>query len=304
MRRIKINLPGAITNLGVGVNSIGLGIGMYTTVEISERTDTLLNVETHGEDAGRYSLGLRHPVVLGMSRLFQKLEKTVPGLNILVENRIPAALGLGVETAFVVAGLVAANNLFGNPYSRNDVLNLATRLTGRADQAVTTMIGGLTTSAIIDDKLIYRSLPVAAQKLVITLPQLPDYVERTRRILPDRVPMRDALHNLSRLPLLLEAFRSGDMAFAGQVIEDKLFAPYRLAHIPNIEDIAHVAKLNGAAAITLCGSGPALLTFAKDNHAKIAAVMVSGFEDVGIKAQSWVLPIDTQGLIVSVAQSS
>jgi homoserine kinase len=303
MRRVKVILPAAITNLGTGLHTLGLAIALHTTVEITERNDSSLNVETAGEDAGRYSLGLRHPVVLGMSRIFQRLEKTVLGINVRIENRIPAAMGLGVETAFVVAGIVGANNLFGNPFSRTDVLRMAAEITGRPDQAVTTMLGGLTTSMFREETLLYRSLPIASLKVIIALPQVYDYANRTRAVVPDRIPIRDALHNLSRLPLLVDALRAGDLSLAGQVMDDAIFAPYRLAIIPNFEDIVQVAKLNGAEAITICGSGPAIMALAKDNHPRIASAIVSAFEDIGVKATSWVLPIDTQGVVISAAQT-
>lgn len=304
MRLVKVILPAAITNIGTGLHTLGLAVSLHTTVRISERQDTALNVETSGDDAGRYSLGLRHPVVLGMSRIFQRLEKTVTGLNISIENQIPTSMGIGVETAFIVAGIVAANNLFNNPFSRTEILQIASKITNRPDQAVTTMLGGLTTSTLQDDKLIYRSLPISPLKVIITLPQLANYAENVRAVVPNRAPIRDALHNINRLPLLLDGLRTGDFDLIGATMDDALFAPYRLAHIPNFEDIAQIAKLNGASIVTICGSGPALLTIAKNNHAQISTAINRAFEDIGVKATGWVLPVDTQGLVVSMAQTS
>ena len=303
MRRIKVTLPATLTNVGTGLHSLGLAVALHTTVEITERGDTTLNVETSGEDSGRFGLGLRHPVVLGMSRIFQRLEKTVPGLNVKIANRIPASVGLGVETSFFVAGIIAANNLFGSPFNRTEVLKIAAQVTGRPDQAVTCMLGGLTTTALTDEDVLYRSLPVTPLKLVLALPQIPDYAERARAVVPDRVPIRDTLHNLSRLPLFIDAMRAGDLKLAGKVMDDHVFAPYR-ASIPGFDDVAQTAKLNGAHAVTICGTGPTMLALADKDHQRIADVIVSAFEDIGVSAKTWVLPIDTQGVVVSVAQSS
>jgi homoserine kinase len=120
MRRIKIVLPATISDFGPGLGGLGLALGLHTIVEITERTDDKLNVETAGEDAGRYAVGLRHPVVLGLIRIFQRLENTVLGLNIRIDNRIPHAAGLGVEAAYLIAGIIGANNLLGNTYKRED----------------------------------------------------------------------------------------------------------------------------------------------------------------------------------------
>ncbi len=303
MRRVKVTLPGTITNLGTGLYALGLAVALHTTIEVSERTDSLLNVETTGEDAGRYPLGIRHPVILGMSRIFQRLERSVVGINVRIDNHIPTALGLGVETAFFVGGMIAANNLFGSPFKRAELLQIASKVTGRADQAVTSMVGGLTSSTLIGNNVIYRSFTLAPMKVVLVLPQLPDYVENTRGAVPDAPPMRDALHNLSRLPLLVEALKSGDLAFAGKVMDDRLFAPYRIAHIPGYEDVVEVAQLNGAASVSLCGSGPTLLALAANHHQKIAEAITHTFEDAGVTAKTWIVPIDTQGIVLSVAQT-
>ncbi len=304
MRRIKVTLPATITNVGPGLHSLGLAVALHTTVEITERTDTALNVETAGEDAGRFALGLRHPVVLGMSRIFQRLEKTTPGMNVRIENHIPASVGLGVETSFLVAGMIAANNLFGSPFSRTELLQIAATVTGRPDQAVTCMLGGLTTTVLTENEVLYRSLPIAPLKIVLVLPQIDGYVERARSVIPERAPMNDALYNIARLPLFIDALRAGDLKLAGKVMQDRLFTPYRSALIPGFDDVAQTARLNGAHAVTLCGSGATLLAIADKDHQRIADVIVAGFEDIGITAKAWVLPIDTQGVVLSVAQSS
>ncbi|MDX2160325.1 MAG: hypothetical protein SF162_03270 [bacterium] len=303
MRRVKVTLPATITHLGTGLHSLALAVGLHATIEITERTDSALNVETSGEDAGRYALGLRHPVVLGMARVFQKLERAVPGLNVRIESHIPAALGLGLETTFFVAGIIGANNLFGSTFKRADILRIAAHVTGRPDQAVTAMVGGMTASMMQGDEVVYRSLPIAPLKLVIALPHLPGYADKVRLSVPDRVPVRDALHNINRLPLLIDALRQGDVALAGQMMDDRVFAPYRTQFIPNFDDIAQIARLNGASAVTLCGSGPGIVALAAKDHARIADSITAGFEDIGIRAQSWIVPLDTQGVVLSVAQT-
>jgi homoserine kinase len=62
-----------------------------------------------------------------------------------------------------------------------------------------------------------------------------------------------------------------------------------------------VAKRAGAAAVTIAGDGPALLAFGDEKRLdEIANVMVAAFKAVDVKARSWVIPIDTQGVILSV----
>jgi homoserine kinase len=304
MRKVKISLPATITSLGPGLNSLGLALSLRATVEIRERTDEQLIVETEGEGAGRYSVGLRHPVVLGMVRVFQQMERAPLGLTVKVESQIPPACGMGAETAFLVAGIIAANNLLGNPFNREQTLELAAQAVKRTDAVVTAMLGGLTASTLNDGKLTYRTLPIAPLTLVAVVPNIDTYADATRAITPERVPFADALANLSRVPLLLEALRGGDLKLLANVLDDQLRAPLLHKHIPGYGHAVEMARRAGAQAITLCGEGPALIAFAEKGHKQIADALQTAFQNSGVKARTWILPADTQGVVLSVAQSA
>jgi homoserine kinase len=288
-----------VTNIGPCLGSLGLALGMHTVVEITERNDDTLEVETTGEGAGRYPLGLQHPVVLGLIRLFQRLERTALGLNIRVQNHIPHAAGLGVETAYVVAGLIGGNNLLGNPLNREDVLKMAVGVTQRPEHAVTAILGGLTTSLLDGEMLTYRSMPVASLRTVVVVPELEGYEIMTT----ERVLQSDALYNLSRVPMLIEGLRAGDHALLAQAMDDHLLAPLRKSYLPNYDAIVEIAKNHGASAVTTSENGPALVIFAPDNHRRIAIAIEEAFSEKGIEARTWILPVDTQGVVISAAQS-
>lgn len=304
MHRVKITLPGTVTNLGPGLNSLGLALGLYTTVEISKRNDESLLVETSGEGAGRYGTGSRHPVVLALMRVFQKQERAVLGMTVKISNNIPLDSGLGAEAAFWVAGVIGANNLLGASYTRETMLGIAAAISHWPDQTITSIMGGLTASIINADTLVHRSLPVAAMSVIVALPELDQYNADVERVKPERVPLSDAVFNLSRVPLLVEGLRTGDLTLIGQVLDDRLHLPYLKPHIAGYDHVVEMARRAGAKAVTLSGEGPAITAFASDNHARIASAMEVAFANVGVKARSWVLPIDRQGVVISVAQSS
>jgi homoserine kinase len=297
MQKIKIRLPASLINLGPGLNSLGLALSMYTTVEISARSDEQLVVEASGEGAGRYAIGLRHPVVVALSRVFQRLERAPLGITVRVDNHIPLNSGLGAETAFLVAGVIGANNLMGNVYSRDGALEIAAQIS-RADSAVSAMVGGLTTSMLEGEKLFYRRLSIAPLKVVVVLPELERY---TRPAMPERIPYTAAAHNLSRLPLLIEALRDGDLKLLSLTLPDYLQAPRFAPQITGYAQVAELAKRAGAAAVTVAGDGPAIVMFAGEKQLQdVADITISTFRALNISARAWILPIDTQGVILSV----
>lgn len=304
MRKVKIILPAAITNMGPGIGTLGLALSLHTTVEISERSDNRLVVDTEGEGAGHYSIGLRHPVVLALIRVFQKLERAPPGIHIRISNHIPMSSGLGAEAAFLVAGVIGANNLLGNTFSRTQILEIAAQISDHPTGVLTTLLGGLTTGILDGDTLLYRTLPVSSMKVVVVLPDLEGYSAKKHSLIPERILLSDALFNLNRIPLLVEGLRSGDLKLINRVLGDKLQTPYLSPHIPIYQHVTELARRAGAAAITLSGEGPALVAFAENNHTLLGEIIVTAFANTGVKARSWVLPIDQQGVIISAAQST
>jgi homoserine kinase len=302
MRKVRITLPASLTNLGPGTSTLGLALGLHTTVEISERADNQLIVDTEGEGSGRYSTGLRHPVTLALIRIFQKLERAPVGIHIKINNQIPLDSGLGAESAFLAAGVIGANNLLGGAYTREHLLEIAAQISKKPDSVIASLLGGLTTGLLDGDQLVYKTLPVKSLRVVVALPELDDYPSRS--LAPERVPLADALYNLQRVPLLIEALRTGDMKLIGKVLDDRLNAPFYTPRIFGYKQATEIARRAGALAVTLSGDGPALVAFAEVNHSPIAEAMVAAFESVGVKARSWVLPIDTQGVVISVVQSA
>lgn len=303
MYKVKITLPATITNLGPGLHSLGLAIGLYTTVEISRRDDDQLIVEAEGEGAGRYGMGLRHPTALAMMRLFQKQENAILGLNIKIVNHIPLSSGLGAEAAFWVAGAIGANNLMNGLYNRSQILEQTALMSQLPSQVVTSIMGGLTASFISGEHVIYRALPASSLQVIIALPDLKNYNAESGKVKPDRVPLNDALFNLSRVPLLVDALRIGDLKLIGQLMDDRLHIPYLKSQITGFDHASEMARRAGALAVSLSGEGPALVAFAESNHKLIATTLELAFENSGIKARTWVVPVDTQGVVISVAGS-
>lgn len=301
MQKIKIRLPAAVINLGPGLNSLGLALSLYTTIEISARSDEALVVETYGEGAGRYAIGLRHPTVLAMARVFQRLERAASGFTVRVENSIPLNSGLGAETALLLAGVIGANNLMGSVYQRTQIMEIAAQIS-RPESAVTAMLGGLSTSLFEGDHLIYRTLPIAPQRVVVLLPEISRY---TRAPLSERIPAAAALHNISRLPLLLQAFKEGDHRLLASTLPDTLNVPRLAAQIPGYSAMVTAVRAKGASAVTLAGDGPACIIFTDEKQTDaITDAAINALYKAGVSARAWTVPMDTQGVVISMMTSS
>lgn len=300
MQKIKIRLPATLTDFSPGLRSLGLAISLYTQVELIPRDDDKLIVETEGEGAGHYALSLRHPVVLGMIRMFQRLECAPSGITVRVQNAIPLNSGLGAEAAFMAAGVVGASNLLGGAMSRNDLTDMVAQVSPRPDAAVTSMLGGLTSSARLSDRVIYNSLPVKSFKIVLAVPLQDDYQPP---LYTRAVPVGAALSNMQRIPTVLEALRDGNLRLLAQVLDDKLIAEAIQQRISGFAHVAEMARLAGALGITTSGGGPAMVFFAQKHHDEIAEAVETAFANIGTPALVRVLPLDTQGIVMSMTRT-
>jgi homoserine kinase len=124
---------------------------------------------------------------------------------------------------------------------------------------------------------------------VIVTPSYDLPTSQARAALPDNIPHKDAVFNLSRAALLIEAFRNGDFELVSLVAEDRLHQPYRIPLIPGATAAITAARDAGALAVTLSGAGPSLLAFIRD-QADARAVGVSmnaAFQQAGLSARTF-----------------
>ncbi|MDQ7025367.1 MAG: hypothetical protein Q9P44_07385 [Anaerolineae bacterium] len=300
MQKIKIRLPATLTDFSPGLRSLGLAISLYTHVEMIPRDDDQLIVETEGKGAGYYALGLRHPVVLGMIRVFQRLERTLLGITVRVQNTIPLNSGLGAEDAFMVAGIVGASNLLGGVLSRDTLIDMVAQNSPRPDAAIASILGGLTAVARLTDGVIYRSLPLESFKIILAIPKQANYQQPP---LPKGVSIGAALYDTQRIPIVLEALREGNLALLAQVLDDKLIAEAIQERISGYAHVVEMARLAGAFAVTTSGGGPAMIFLAENQHDDIAEVIETAFANIDTPATVHVLPLDTQGIVISMMQT-
>ena len=75
-------------------------------------------------------------------------------IKIRQTNNIPMARGLGSSSACIVAGLVGANTLLGNPLTADDLVDLAAQIEGHPDNTAPALLGGIVT-AVFDGKKVH-----------------------------------------------------------------------------------------------------------------------------------------------------
>lgn len=291
--KFTIKVPATSANLGPGFDTLGLALDLWNETTIAPANEFVVHVT--GEGAGRLASGRNNLIVRAAQRLAERAGKPLPPFHAECVNQIPLSSGMGSSSAAILTGLLAGNALLENPFSREEILNLACEMEGHPDNVAPAMMGGLVVSMMEQGKVIARQIPIVSNiNITIALPNFYLPTKQARAVLPKKVSMRNAIHNISRTALVVEALRSGDLELLGKVMSDKLHQPYRLRLIPGAASAMEAAKEAGASAVALSGAGPSVIAFST-GEAGIGESMKRAFEAAGVEARIFRLGVSSRG---------
>lgn len=297
--KFTIKVPATSANLGPGFDTLGLALDLWNETTITSEKE--FSVQVTGEGAGRLASGKNNLLVRAAQRVAERVGKSLPPFHAECVNRIPLSSGMGSSSAAILTGLLAGNALLENPFSREEILNLACEMEGHPDNVAPAMMGGLVVSTVEDGKVIARQISVGMNvHVTIVLPNFYLPTKQARAALPKKVSMRNAIHNISRTALIVEAFRNGDLDLLGNVMTDKLHQPYRLKLIPGAASAMEAAKEAGASAVALSGAGPSLIAFSSKAESGIGESMKRAFEAAGLTARIFHLGVSGRGAEIQI----
>ena len=298
----RVRVPATTANLGPGFDCLGMALDLWNDMRFALEGDGV-NVTTVGEHSEKLPTDETNLIAHSFLRLYEEAGAAPPaGLRVHCDLRVPPSSGLGSSASAVVAGLLGANTLLGRPFDRARLLELAAEIDGHPDNVAATLLGGLTIVVRKEDKLLTKKILVPEAHIAVAVPELAFSTRTARAGLPTQVSMKDAVFNLGRTPLVVEALRTGDFELLSQVMEDRLHQATRLKLIPGGR-VAWVAALQaGAAAVAISGSGPSLIAFVSlaTDALRVARAMADAFGGMGVVAHPLGLSASAAGASVAV----
>lgn len=289
-------IPASTTNLGPGFDVLGLALQLYSTVSL-EITDNGTEVIVSGVDVEKIPSTPDHIAFQAVKSIFDRTGEQLPnGLKLTIANGIPAIRGLGGSGTAILGGLLTANVLCGNPFSRPELLNFASALEGHPDNVAASMHGGLVISVKENDNIHTIQIPCApALHVVLAIPEFTLSTKKARDILPKTVDFADAIYNISRSSLLVASIATGKLDMLSMAMNDSLHQPYRSTLIPGFADVVTSARSAGALSIALSGAGPTIAAYCLDNMQEVGTQMQEAFKHNGIPCEIRILGIDKEG---------
>jgi len=292
--RVRVRVPATSANLGPGFDALGLALGLHNEAWLED--DDRVRVTLEGEGAGRLPADGANVVARGARLAFEAAGRPFRGARIRCVNRIPLARGLGSSAAAWLLGLVGGNALLGEPLDRDAILALATRAEGHPDNVAAALLGGLTVACVDGERVVAVAVAVRpAVRFVALVPETESATAEARAVLPERVPLADAVFNVQRVGLLLAAVGAGRADLLAAAMHDRLHQPYRRRLFPWMDAVATAAREAGALGCVLSGAGPALLAATAGPPEPVARAMEQALAAAGVGGRAAALAVDEAG---------
>lgn len=300
---VTVRVPATTANLGPGFDCVGLTLDLWNEAAFVRVGDELVVTAT-GEGAERLATGADNLVAQAVRRLCAEAGAEPPhGLRIDCSVGVPLASGMGSSSSAVVAGLLAGNAFLGDPVDADGVLALAAELEGHPDNVAAALGGGLVVVVRAAAGLLTERFDLPPIDVALAVPRLEYSTTASRAELPAYVALEDAVYNMGRATLVVEALRRGDLELLGKTMDDRLHQARRLEHVPGGARAMAAATTAGAAAVAVSGSGPSLIAFAGDaaSAGVIARAMVDELAAAGLHARPLTLQTTTSPATVAVS---
>jgi len=310
---IIARVPATSANLGPGFDCMGVALDLWNTFSLHNAAETdNLQVAVTGEGADSIPTDGSNIVAETLLDEWRRLGRhdLLPGrgrgYRLTCTNAVPCGSGLGSSSTAILGGLLLAHAAAAGPgfaldaQRQNLILSQAVALEGHGDNVAPALLGGLIVVTHENGDVLTDRLPIAAMRVAVCVPDFKFSTSEARAALPATYSRADAIYNIGRAMLVIEALRNYDDSLLARAMGDRIHEPYRLPRIPGAPAARQAALDAGAIAVALSGAGPGLLAVARARHERIGQAMVEAFAAAGLRARAWSLDVSAVGATVAL----
>lgn len=302
---ISVFAPATVANLACGFDVFGLAINEPgDEVNVAFNRSNTLVVRTITGDGGKLSKDARkNTASVSIQALLDDLHIN-QGFDIKIKKRMPLGSGLGSSAASAVAGVFAANELLGRPYSRRELVPFAMegeRIAcgaAHADNVAPSMMGGIVLVRSYHPLDIIQ-LPSPKNLMVVVIhPDVEVLTKDSRAILPKKIEMQIGIAQWANTAALTAGLFTSDYDLIARSVVDMVAEPHRANLIPHFYQVKEAAINSGALACSISGSGPSIFALAegKTSAIAIATAMQKIYKKAKIKNTVYVSTVNLKGV--------
>ena len=285
IKQIRVYSPGSIANLGPGFDVFGIAIeGVGDIVVLKKIKEQKVQISVQGVGADKIPTDPEKNTSGAILKHILKEHEPRHGFSIEIRKGLPPGTGMGSSGASAAATTVAVNEMLGLNLRQKELVELAALGEGassgapHADNVAASLLGGF---ILVGENWEVIRLDAPKVGMVVVVPDIyiANKTKKARELLPQKVPLKDAVKNISHAARMALAISQKDAEGFGRNINDVLIEPYRAAMIPNFWDVKQAALDAGAYGCSISGGGPSLFAVG-DNIYEIGDAMKKAFGDI------------------------
>lgn len=308
MNSVKAFAPATVANVSCGFDIFGFAIQEPgDTVELYKRDEPgVVITEITGDEGRLPRQAEKNSVTVVMLALLKHLGIKDLGCEVVLRKNMPLGSGMGSSAASAVAGVVAMNELLGNPLSRKELLPFAMegeRIasgSAHADNVGPSLLGGFVVIRSYNPLDIF-TIPVP-DDLYCTLvhPDIEINTKDARFILRNEVSLKNTIAQMGNVAGLVAGLMKADYDLISRSMVDVIIEPVRSILIPEFKDVKQAAISNGALGCSISGAGPSMFALSQgiENARNAGKAMQERFASAGIESAVHVSGINQGGAVI------
>lgn len=285
---IRVKVPATSANCCIGFDCMGMALNWFGKFEF-EKSEGLEISGCPKEYQNEENL-----VVQAFKKTCDRLHESLPLFHLHIDSTIPFARGLGSSATCIVAGIMACNAWFGNPLSKEEMLEIATEMEGHPDNVAPAIFGETTLCFMDAEGICMEQISSSGWYGLAMVPEYPISTHEARKVLPSSLKYFECCQQVAHALVFAEALRKGQEEILVRSCKDYLHEPYR-KHLIQEYDAIHTYCESVQMPMWISGSGSTMLAMSR-NSKKIEELkdFLIQFESISYKE----VEISTGGAIV------
>ena len=276
-KSIKVFAPGSVSNVGCGFDILGFAIdGIGDEMILSKNESNKMNIKPIEGYENLPTEPSKNVAGVAIQALLDDLGSN-QGFDIEIKKNIKPGSGIGSSSASAAGAVVAANELLGKPYTREELVNfamqgeIAASGDAHADNAAPTVLGGFCIVRAYDPLDVIQIESPKDLWCVVIHPQIEVKTKEARELLSTKVDLKKAIRQWGNVAGLISGLHQSDYNLIGRSLEDHIVEKQRKVLIPEFDKLKQAVLKAGALGCSISGSGPSVFALC-EGEAKAKAV--------------------------------
>ncbi|HET9179948.1 MAG TPA: hypothetical protein VFQ24_16455 [Terriglobia bacterium] len=262
-RSVLVKAPATVGNFAGAMNCAALTLDAMFNMKVTPRLDGHVGIRYFGENGDRVRRDRTNLVVRAMETALHLKGLEFSGADFEIYSSVPVGVGMGSSTAAVLAGLIAADRLYGLGMNEKTLFELAQIYETRMDNLHAAWHGGFV--ACVGEgpvRVVRRTFVPGDVVLSVVTPEIGSLVAAAEGGNTPEVAGQDASFHFERARALADLFSlPGRRTTAGL---DPVGSPANRKTAPGLEEALKVS-MDGVMGVFVCGSGPGVGILSRQN---------------------------------------